>query len=105
MATPHTAEEQTEGNRQTSSRFPTVGFEQRAQWLGVATYVAGCVLLSAGVLLGAGLATAYFAALIPGAAGVVVFVMVGLGLIGAAPEIARWVCIHAWDLVEPHRVE
>lgn len=103
MATTHTTQERTTDGRQASLRFPSGEFEHRRHWLVVTAYAVGCALIHAGVLFSAGLAAAYLVALVPGIAGVVVFFTVGLGLIGAAPEIARRVCIVGLNALESSR--
>lgn len=103
MSTTHTTQERSTDNRQASFHFPSGAFEHRTHWLVVVAYAVGCVVVFAGVLLSAGLAAAYLAALIPGPVGVVVFFTVGLGFIGAAPEIARWVCNGVLDALESYR--
>lgn len=102
MSTPYTPQEETTDNRLASFRFPARWLEHLPPWL-VAAYAVGCVVLYAGLLVSTGIVAAYLAALIPGFAGVVVFFTVGLGLIGAAPEIARRVCIVVLDVLEPYR--
>lgn len=103
MATTHTTRKRTTDNRQASLRFPSGEFEPRRHWLIVTAYAVGCAVIHGGVLLSAGLAAAYLVALIPGIAGMVVFLTVGLGLIGAAPGIARRLCIVGLDALESSR--
>lgn len=104
MATTHTTQERTTDTRQASPHFPLRKFDHRTYWLVITAYTVGYAMLFAGMLLGAGLAAVYLAALIPGIAGIVVFFTVGLGLIGAAPEIARLVGIVVLDALESYRV-
>lgn len=103
MATTHTTQERTTDDQHASPRFPSGEFEHRMHWLVVGAYAVGCAVIFAGVLVSAGIAAAYLAALIPGIAGVVVFFTVGLGLISAAPEIARRVCHAVLDALKPDR--
>lgn len=93
MATTHTTQELSTDDQHASPRLPSGESDHRTHWLVLTADAVGCAVIFVGVLLGAGLAAAYLVALIPGIAGLVVFFTVGLGLIGAAPEIARRVCI------------
>lgn len=67
-----------------------------SRWLAVAAYG----VVSAVMLVSAALAAVYLGVYIPGMAGVVVFLTVGLALIGAAPTAARWLIIRSMDAIE-----
>lgn len=68
-------------------------------WLGVAAYG----VVNAVLLVGAALAAVYLAGLIPGMAGIVVFLTVGLALIAAAPTAARRLFLRTLDAIEASR--
>ncbi|WP_137284906.1 hypothetical protein [Halorussus salinisoli] len=85
----------------TSRMLPTGGDRQASQFKHAVLVAAYFVLAGVSLLLAAlGVVTASAAVLPPGPLGVVLILTVGIGLMVAAPTIARWVFITGLDVIE-----
>lgn len=72
-------------------------------WLVVAAVLLVYGMLYAVLLGGAAVGAVYLGAIVPGAAGFVVSFTVGLGLVAAAPTVARQLFVRAVDAMETRR--
>lgn len=88
MATAHTTTDRTADNRLPALRFPAGWLDTKHLALAAATAVE-YVMLTVGLTIGAMITAVYLASLLPGLAGVVAFVTIGLPMICGAPMAAR----------------